>query len=129
MKVLAAVLLTLLSIGEISSSNTTSINVNGTSTQAVSTTEPQHNYNASKLDISNTTTARAVVSPTYSTAVPRPSNKLASKWEPNKEKILGHVKPFIDPENILLQEIDTLDNESSNSKVMVLKKLTRLKHL
>ena len=117
MKVLAAVLLALLSIGVISSSNTTSINANATSPQAVPTTESQHNKNASKLDTSNTTTTRAVVSPTYSTAFPRPSNNLSSKWDPNEEKILGHVKPFIDPKNILLQEIDTLDKETSNSKI------------
>lgn len=116
MKVLAAVLLALLSIGVISSSNTTSVNVNTNSAQAVSTTESQHNKSASKLDISNTTT---VVSPTYSTAFPRPSNNLSSKWESNEEKILEQVKPFIDPKNILLQEIDTLDKETSNSKVMV----------
>ena len=117
MKVLAAVLLALLSIGVIPSSNTTSINVNTTSTQAVSPTESQQNNNASKLDISNTTTARAVVSPTYSTTFPRPSNNLSSKWESKEEKILKHVKPFIDPQNILLQEIDTLDKETSNSKI------------
>ncbi|XP_076686379.1 leucine-rich repeat domain-containing glycoprotein 150 [Andrena cerasifolii] len=117
MKVLAAVLLALLSIGVISSSNTTSINANATSAQAASTTESQHNKNASQLDISITTTTRAVVSPIYSTTFPRPSNNFSSKWKPNEEKNFEHVKTFIDPKNILLQEIDTLDKEASNSKI------------
>lgn len=133
MKVLAAVLLlTVLSAGVVSPNETSPANVDVTPTQgpttkshgdSETTTAPKKSLTTSAASEESNSNAHSTVHPTSDKTLPHILKKLSSRWRTDDEDIFKHVKPFLDPKDMLLQEIDALDEITSNSKVKIFKTL------
>ncbi|XP_015430593.1 PREDICTED: uncharacterized protein LOC107187100 [Dufourea novaeangliae] len=115
MKVLAAVLLAAaLLVGIVASNKTPSRDINTDTTDEPFTTKLQHNLisisaSPETLDL---TTRTAIVK---KVTAPRTSEKTTPNYD-DDNLLLGDVKNFLNPKEMLLQEIRNLDEEVTNAK-------------
>ncbi|XP_076247086.1 leucine-rich repeat domain-containing glycoprotein 150 [Calliopsis andreniformis] len=128
MKVLAAVLLLAVLSNGVVSRKILFNDIDVTPTQAADTTKSHLDLEATAAPKKSQTTDAASEESSGAnnkTPLPYAPKKLSTKWRTQEEKILGHMKPFINPKDILLQEIDALDEETS-SKVGTLDEIEKM---
>lgn len=119
MKILAAVLLVGLSVGFVASST----NTLPSTTEVPSSSEPQHDSTrTSTTSWKSVSTTNKIILRNKSTPPSQPTEAKTTADPDEDPLLLRDPKHFLSPKDMLMQEIQTLDEDVSNAKTEDLKK-------